>query len=60
MTTPIQVDQRLVYPVTVKTVDYAGYVIREWGTEWSKRDIVYIFSNNRQFQDSANNGGPYA
>ena len=51
---------KLVYPVTTRTVDYAGYVIREWGTEWSKRDIVYKFSNNRQFQDSANNGGPYA
>ena len=59
MPTPIQVDQKLVYPVTSRKIDYAGAVIREWGVEWSKRDIVYEFSNGRKFQDSFTQGGPY-
>ena len=59
MTTPIQVDQRLVYPVTSRQIDYGGMVIREWGAEWSKRDIVYEFSGGRIFRDSFTQGGPY-
>ena len=59
MTTPIQVDNKLVYPVTSRQIDYGGAVIREWGAEWSKRDIVYEFSNKRKFQDSFTQGGPY-
>ena len=49
----------LTYPVTYRTIDYGGAVIREWGAEWAKREIVYVFSNGRQFQDSFVDGGPY-
>ncbi len=59
MAASITVDRRLVYPVTFRKIDYRGAVIREWGVDWSKRDIVYEFSNGRKFQDSAQNGGPY-
>jgi hypothetical protein len=55
----ILIDKKLVYPVSSRTIDYGGVVIREWGVEWSKRDIVYEFGNNRKFQDSFTNGGPY-
>jgi hypothetical protein len=55
----IQQDKKLVYPVTTSKHDYAGIVRREWGAEWSKRDIVYEFSNKRIFRDSFTQGGPY-
>ncbi len=55
----ITVDNKLVYPVTSRKVDYAGAVIREWGVEWSKRDIVYEFGGKRKFEDSFTQGGPY-
>ena len=55
----ITVDRRLVYPVSSRQIDYRGLVIRDWGVEWSKREIVYEFSNNRKFQDSFTQGGPY-
>ena len=55
----IQQDKKLVYPVTSRNIDYAGLVIREWGAEWSKRVVVYEFSNARVFRDSFTQGGPY-
>ena len=55
----ITVDKKLVYPVSSRQIDYGGLVIREWGTEWSKREVVYEFSNGRKFQDSFTQGGPY-
>ncbi|HEY6020314.1 MAG TPA: hypothetical protein VIY48_10535 [Candidatus Paceibacterota bacterium] len=55
----ISQDKKLVYPVTKATYDYANLVRREWGAEWSKRDIVYEFSNGRIFRDSFTQGGPY-
>lgn len=57
----IQNDNKLNYPVTSRQIDYAGAVIREWGKEWPKRDIVYEFggSKKRKFQDSFTQGGPY-
>lgn len=59
-TPSITVDKKLVYPVTNKTIDYGNIVRRAWGVEWSQRDIVYRFSNGRQFRDSFTQGGPYA
>ena len=58
-TPSITVDKKLTYPVSSRKIDYGGAVIREWGVEWGKRDIVYEFSNGRKFQDSFINGGPY-
>ena len=55
----IQQDNKLVYPVTYKKIDYANVVRRAWGAEWSQRDIVYKFSNGRTFRDSFTDGGPY-
>ena len=55
----IQQDNKLVYKVTNSKHDYGNIVRREWGPEWSKRDIVYEFSNNRIFRDSFTQGGPY-
>ena len=52
-------DNKLNYPVTSRQIDYAGAVIREWGKEWSKREIVYEFGKKRKFQDSFTQGGPY-
>ena len=58
---PNQIDQdnKLVYPVTKRTIDYGNLVRRAWGAEWAKRDIVYKFSNERVFRDSFTDGGPY-
>ena len=50
---------KLVYKVTKSTHDYGNLVRRQWGTDWSKRDIVYEFSNGRIFRDSKEQGGPY-
>ena len=58
--TPIEKDMKLVYPVTTQKIDYANIVRRAWGAEWAQRDIVYNFSNGRQFRDSFTQGGPYA
>ena len=55
----ITVDNKLVKPVSHQTIDYGNIVRRSWGTEWSKRDIVYRFSNERIFRDSFTQGGPY-
>ena len=55
----IQQDKKLVYPVSKSTHDYGNIVRRQWGAEWSKREIVYEFSNGRKFQDSFTQGGPY-
>ncbi len=55
----IQNDNKLVYPVSKRTIDYGNMVRRVWGAEWSKRDVVYQFSNGRVFCDSSINGGPY-
>ncbi len=55
----ITVDNKLVYKVTTTNYDYANLVRKQWGAEWSKRDIVYEFSNNRIFRDSFTQGGPY-
>ena len=57
--TPIQTDNKLVYPVTYQTIDYGNVVRRAWGVEWAQRDVVYKFSNDRQFRDSFTQGGPY-
>lgn len=59
MAASITEDRKLVYPIVWRKIDYKGVVIREWGAEWSKRDIVYEFSNGRKFEDSWINGGPY-
>ena len=58
--TPIETDNKLVYPVTLKIIDYGNIVRRAWGADWAKRDVVYKFSNGRQFRDSFTQGGPYA
>lgn len=55
----IQQDNKLVYKVTVSTIDYGNQARRAWGVEWSQRDVVYRFSNGRLFRDSASQGGPY-
>lgn len=55
----LQVDKKLVYPVTNSKIDYANMVRRAWGVEWAQRDIVYQWSNGRIFRDSFTNGGPY-
>ena len=52
-------DKKLVYPVTYQIIDYGNLVRRAWGAEWSQRDVVYKFSNNRVFRDSTVDGGPY-
>lgn len=55
----IQNDNKLVYKVTTRQIDYGNLVRRAWGTEWSKKDIVYEFSNGRIFRDPTTQGGPY-
>ncbi len=55
----ITVDNKIVYPVSKTTHDYGNLIRRQWGAEWSKREIVYEFSNGRIFRDSFTQGGPY-
>ena len=33
--------------VTYRTLSWQELVVREWGTEWGRPDIVYEFSNGR-------------
>lgn len=44
-------------PVQTKELDFAALVRKV--EDLNKKDIVYEFSNSRQFEDSGSNGGIY-
>lgn len=46
-------------PVTTKIIDYAALVRKAQGEDANKPEIVYEFSNKREFKDSGSNGGIY-
>ena len=46
-------------PPITRTLDYGALVRKSWGDAYHIPDVVYRFSNNREFKDSAPNGGPY-
>lgn len=45
--------------VTTKQIDYAALVSKVEGENYTKKDVVYEFSNGRKFEDSGRDGGPY-
>ncbi len=46
-------------PPITRTIDYGAMVKKAWGQQYGVPDIAYRFSNNRTFNDSGINGGPY-
>jgi len=42
-----------------RTLDWAALVRQYWGPEFYERDVVYRFSNGREFKDTREDGGPY-
>ena len=36
-------------PVTTRVVSFGALVKRQWGSEFTKPDVTYVFSNGRQF-----------
>ena len=47
-------------PVTTKPIDFGALVRKVLGKDMNKKEIVYEFSNDRKFEDSGSNGGPYS
>lgn len=39
-------------PPKTKSVDWGAQVRQIWGDEWHKDDVVYKFSNGREFKSS--------
>lgn len=46
-------------PPNTKTIDWGAQVRRYWGDQWNQKEVVYVFSNGRQFKDSGPNSGIY-
>lgn len=47
-------------PPIVRVVDWKAAVVKAWGDEWLKPEIVYTFSNGRKFESSdASDSGIY-
>jgi hypothetical protein len=44
---------------TSKIIDWASLVRQYWGPEFWEPDVVYKFSNGREFKDTGDNGGIY-
>lgn len=44
---------------TGRVLDWKQMVYRQLGTDRSKPEDAYVFSNGRKFQDKGTNGGPY-
>lgn len=44
--------------VRTSTIDWAAEVAKAWGTEYKQPEVVYEFSDGREFQstDNANSG----
>ena len=59
MPTQLEIMEKLCYPISTRIIDYKNAVIQEWGVEYSRKDVVYRFSNGRQFLDPTTAGGPY-
>ena len=39
-------------PPTQRIVDLKTLVVKAWGDDWLKPDVVYVFSNGRKFESS--------
>lgn len=44
-------------PGAARTLDWGAMCRASWGPEWSKREVVYEWSNGRKMEDSQR--GPY-
>lgn len=42
-----------------RTITWVSRVREAWGDRYYEPDVVYQFSNMREFQDSGASGGPY-
>ena len=46
-------------PPVTRTISFGALVREAWGDKWLEREVVYKFSNGREFRDSFTSGGPY-
>lgn len=42
-----------------RLLDWKTMVQKQWGKQWNETEVVYRFSNGREFKDSGSRGGPY-